>query len=97
MGKISLYIDDALWKMIKEEVLEKYGTLRKLSSEVESLLRSSLVEEDVQLAFKKLGIEAGGTLASEELKRSRPKARGPLSEELIREMRGRRVVETVSR
>lgn len=97
LKKVSLYVDEKLWVRFKEVVLKKHGTLRKLSSEVESLLRFSLVEEEVQSAFEKLGIRLESVISSDKIKRSRPKLRGPPSEELIREMRGRRVAEALSR
>lgn len=96
MKKVSLYVDEALWNRLKEEVLRKRGTLRSLSAEVESLLRSSLVDEGVQSAFSGLGIEVRGVVSPEEIRRDRPRLRGPPSEELVREMRGRRVAKTVS-
>ena len=95
--KVSLYVDEKLWIRFKEAVLRKHGTLRKLSSEVESLLRFSLVEQDIQSAFEKLGVKVESMISSDEVKRSRPKLRGPPSEELVRQMRGKYVAEALSR
>ena len=75
--------------------LRRHGTLRKLSSEVESLLRFPLADEDVQLAFKKAGISLKD-ISSEDVKQNRPKLRGPPSEVLIREIRGMHVAEGLS-
>jgi len=57
--KVSLYLDEKLWARFKEAGLRKHGTLRKLSSEVDSLLQTSMVDgEDVEQAFEKMGIDA---------------------------------------
>lgn len=97
LKKISIYIDEKLWTKFKEVVLRKHGTLRKLSSEVESLLRAFLIDEGIEQIFKKMNIDVGILRSPEEIKKSRPKLRGPSSEVLIREMRGRRIVEDISR
>jgi len=97
LKKVSIYIDEKLWTKFKEVVLRKHGTLRKLSSEVESLLRAFLIDEEIEQIFKKMNIDVGILRSPEEIKKSRPKLRGPSSEVLIREMRGRRIVEDVSR
>ena len=55
LKKVSLYIDEKLWTKFKEIVLRKHGTLRKLSSEVESLLRASLIDEEIGHVFKRMG------------------------------------------
>jgi len=97
LKKVSIYIDEKLWTKFKEVVLRKHGTLRKLSSEVESLLRAFLIDEGIEQIFKKMNIDVGILRSPEEIKKSRPKLRGPSSEVLIREMRGRRIVEDISR
>lgn len=96
MKKVSLYLDEELWVKFKEAVLRKHGTLRKLSSEIESLLRASLVGEDIEQALKKMGIDVKTFISPEEVKQGRPKLRGPPSQVLIREMRGRRIAENLS-
>ncbi|MCK5563001.1 hypothetical protein KAI30_02420 [Candidatus Bathyarchaeota archaeon] len=93
--KVSLYLDEELWAKFKEAVLRKHGTLRKLSDEVENLLRFSLVGEEVELAFKRLNIETKA-VSIDAIKRERPKLRGLPSELIIREMRGRRIAEALS-
>lgn len=93
--KVSLYLDEELWARFKEAVLRKHGTLRKLSDEVENLLRFSLVGEEVESAFERLNIKAKA-VSIDRIKRERPKFRGLPSEVIIREMRGRRIVEALS-
>ncbi|MEM2841874.1 MAG: hypothetical protein QW201_01015 [Thermoproteota archaeon] len=96
LKKVSLYLDEELWTRFKEIVLGRHGTLRRLSSEVESLLRTSLVGESVEQALKKMGIDVKAFISPEEVKQSRPKLRGQPSEVLIRDMRGRRIAEGLS-
>jgi len=91
LKKVSLYLDEELWVRFKEAVLKKHGTLRKLSNEVENLLRASMVDEDIEKVFKKMGISVKTVFSPEEVKRDRPQLRGPPSEFLIRKMRGGRV------
>lgn len=91
-----MYLDEELWAKFKEAVLRRHGTLRKLSDEVENLLRFSLVGEEVELAFERLNIKVKA-VSIDRIKRERPKLRGLPSEIIIRKMRGRRVVEALSR
>lgn len=96
MKKVSLYLSEEFWSRFKEAVLRKHGTLRKLSSEVENILQASLVDEDVERMFKRIGIDVKVFISPEEVKQGRPKLRGPPSQTLIREMRGRRIAENLS-
>jgi len=95
LKKVSLYIDEKLWIKFKELVLRKHGTLRKLSDEVESLLRTFLIDEEVEQALKRMDVDIEALISPEEVKRGRPELRGPPSEDLIREMRGRRIAEGI--
>jgi hypothetical protein len=97
LTKVSIYINDKVWSDFKKEVFQKYGSLRKISREVETLLRSVIVEDAVASGFKRIGIEAKGTMSSSEVKAKRPILRGPPSEEIIKEMRRKRIAETLPR
>lgn len=97
MTKVSVYIDDSVWINFREQVFQKHGSLRKLSSEVESLLRAAIVEDAVVSAFEKIGVKAKGTFSSKDIKTSRPRLRGPPSEEILKEMRRKRVAEALPR
>jgi hypothetical protein len=97
LTKVSVYIDDSVWINFKEKVFKKYGNLRKLSSEVEKLLRDAVVEAAVISEFGKIGIKAKGTISSQEIKATRPPLRGPPSEEILGEMRRKRVAEALPR
>jgi len=97
MAKVSLYINEEVWAKFREGIFRKYGSLRKLSSEVENLLRSTLIEDKVTFEFRKLGIKVEGTISTQEVKEKRPMLRGPPSERIVREMRQKRVVEALSR
>ena len=97
MTKVSIYINDKVWSEFKKEVFQKYGSLRKISSEVEALLRSLIVKDAVVSGFKRIGVKAKGTISSSDIKAKRPVLKGPPSEEIIREMRQKRVAETLPR
>lgn len=97
LAKVSLYIDEEVWARYKEEVFRKYGSLRKLSSEVEALLSSTLVGDRLPSEFEKLGIKIDGTTSSEEIKEKRPKLRGPTSEKIVMKMRQKRIVKALPR
>jgi len=97
LTKVSIYINDKVWSDFKKEVFQKYGSLRKISNEVETLLRSLIVQEAVVSGFKRIGVKANGTISSSDIKAKRPTLKGPPSEEIIREMRRKRVAETLPR
>ena len=97
MTKVSVYVDDSVWMNFKQQVLRKHGTLRKLSSEIEKLIQDAVVEGTVISEFGKIGVKAKGTINSDEIKSTRPALRGPQTEEILKEMRRKRVVETLSR
>ena len=96
MAKVSIYVDDEIWGSFKTQVFQKHGNLRKLSSEVEKLLRAAIVEDHVISAFEKIGVTAKGTISSTEIKASRPQLRGLPSEEILKEMRQKRFAQTIS-
>ncbi|HEY9753907.1 MAG TPA: hypothetical protein V6C97_01970, partial [Oculatellaceae cyanobacterium] len=54
MAKITVYVDDHVWSNFKTQVFQKHGTLRSLSKEVEKLLESAIVENQVTLSFKNI-------------------------------------------
>jgi len=82
---------------IQKKVFQKYGSLRKISSEVETLLRSLIVEDAIVSGFKRIGIEAKGTISSSDIKAKRPILKGPPSEKIVKEMRWKRIAETLPR
>ena len=89
--KVSLYLDEGVWAKFKESVFRRQGTLRKLSDEVEKLLRDSLIDESIESIFEKMGIKMKTFVSPKQVKNTRPKLIGPPSEILIREMRGKRL------
>lgn len=54
------------------------------------------MEDQVVLAFEKIGVTAKGTLSTNEIKTARPKLRGPPSEEILKEIRQDRFAQTIS-
>lgn len=96
MTKVSIYVDDAVWESFKAQVFQKHGNMRKISSEVEGILKAEIVQNQIVSEFKKMGVKAQGTASSQEIKARRTKLRGPASEEIVKEMRHRRVAQTLS-
>ncbi len=97
MTKVSIYVDDSVWVEFKQRVLRKHGSLRKLSAEVETLIRESNVEAEVICGFEEIGLKAKGTRSSREIEATRPKSKGPPSKVIIEKMRKERVEEILSR
>ncbi|MEM3629875.1 MAG: hypothetical protein QXY18_00480 [Nitrososphaerota archaeon] len=50
-----------------------------------------MIDEEIEKAFKNIGINVKTVFSPEEVKRNRPQLRGPPSEVLIKKMRGRRI------
>ncbi len=96
MTKVSVYVDDSVWLKFKAQVFEKHGSLRKISKEVEELLQATIMEDEIISAFKKTGIAVKET-TSQEIKQTRITLKGPPAEEIVKEMRRRRVAETLPR
>jgi len=97
LTKVSVYVDDSVWLSFKKQTFQKYGSLRKLSSEVEILLRDAVVEGEIISAFEKTGVTVKGTISSEEIKKKRPKLKGVPSEVILGEMRRKRIAEALPR
>jgi hypothetical protein len=97
LTKVTIYVKDEVWSNFKKEVFQKYGSLRKISSEVETLLQSTIIEDALVSGFKRIGIEVKGTISSSDVKTKRPAVKGPPSEKIIREMRRKRVAEILPR
>ncbi len=95
MTKVSLYLDQQVWRRFREKVFRKHGGLRMLSAEVESLLRSQLIDEEVSTAFQKLGITVKGSISSGDIIRNRPKLRGLPSEKILRKMQRKRLAKAI--
>lgn len=55
--KVSLYLNDDLWKKFRMDVLRKTGDLRSLSSEVQTLIRESSHEDSMRKGFEKLKVD----------------------------------------
>jgi len=88
MGKVAIYIDEAVWKSFKEEVLRKYGTTRGVSKEIESLIESYSVRDALIKSLNNLS-ETYGFRASGKVKEDRPESKISAAE-VLREMRDER-------
>jgi len=86
--KVSLYLDDELWKKFKRNVLRKTGDLRSLSSEVQTLIMENSDEDSLRKGFEKIGIEVK-PISSSQVVPVRPTVRTS-SASTIRKMRERR-------
>jgi hypothetical protein len=86
--KVSLYLDDDLWKKFKRNVLRKTGNVRSLSSEVQSLIRESSDEDSLRMGFERIGIDVK-PVSSSQVVPIRPIVKTS-SVDMIRKMRDRR-------
>jgi len=59
------------------------------------LLGTVFIEDALLTAFRDLGISVRGTISSKEVEQDRPLLKGPPSEQLVNEMRRKRVAEGV--
>jgi hypothetical protein len=83
--KVSLYLDDELWKKFKRNVLRKTGNLRSLSSEVQTLIKENSDEDSLRKGFEKIGIEVK-PISFYQVVQVRPNVRTS-SENMLRKMR----------
>jgi len=95
LAKVSFYIDDTVWARFREAVFRKHGTLRQLSSETEALMEDFVVEDAVVAAFRRMNVAVDGTTSSRDVKETRPSLKGPPSEDIIREIRRKRVAQAL--
>jgi hypothetical protein len=55
--KVSLYIDDEIWRKFRRSVLRRNGELRKLSSEVQELIEESSEEDSLRKGFTQMMVD----------------------------------------
>jgi hypothetical protein len=84
MAKITVYVDDQIWSKFRSSVLQRRGSLKVLSKEVEESLRSALVHEDVLPYLAEVRASLNPRI------RAKPERRGPSAEAQIRKMRRNR-------
>jgi hypothetical protein len=86
--KVSLYVRDETWDKFRRAVLRRTGDPRALSSEVQSLIQDSLVEETLIAGFEKMRISARPVISTQivAVEPSIPTS----AEDTLREMRGKR-------
>lgn len=97
MAKISVYINDEAWKRFREQVFSRYGTLRRLSGELEQLVASEDMERMVLLGARRIGVSIEQDVSPLKIKKGRPKLKGPAAETILREMRDQHHAGRVSR
>jgi hypothetical protein len=93
--KVSLYFEDDLWGKFKKNVLRRTGDSRALSSEVQNLLRESLMEDVVKTGFENIGIEVK-PVSSNQVVAVKPSVLTS-SSATVRKMRESRLDKAVSR
>jgi hypothetical protein len=93
--KVSLYLGDDVWKKFKRNLLRRTGDSRSLSSEVQSIIQDSLVEDSVVAGFERMKI-AARPLNSMQIVAVEPSV-ATSAGTTLREMRGERHDEAVSR
>jgi hypothetical protein len=93
--KVSLYVGDEIWDKFRRTVLRRTGDPKTLSSEVQNLIKDSLVEDTVVAGFEKMKVEFK-PLSSMQIAPVKPSF-ATSAEASLREMRGRRHDKTVSR
>ncbi len=87
--KVSLYIDDELWKRFREVVLRTRGTSRALSDQVAELIEDALTQEVVARGLIMIDKSPSKILSAAEIKPISPKVKTS-SEKIIRKMRDAR-------
>jgi hypothetical protein len=93
--KVSLYLGDDVWKKFKRNLLRRTGDSRSLSSEVQSIIQDSLVEDSVVAGFERMKI-AARPLNSMQIVAVKPSV-ATSAGTTLREMRGERHDKAVSR
>lgn len=84
--KVSLYVDDDLWRRFREAVLRARGTSRALSDQVAELIEDALTQEAVARGFSLIGKSPTKILSAADIKPVSPRAKTS-SGKAIREMR----------
>ena len=95
MGKVSVYIDEELWKKFKKMIVQRTGDTRSLSREVQTLIEETIVEKTLLDAFKRLGLNLEKLPSFGDIKLVVP-TEPTSSGRIVREMRGKRA-ESISR
>jgi len=95
LGKVSVYIDEELWKKFKKMIVQRTGDTRSLSREVQTLIEETIVEKALLDAFKRLGLNLEKLPSFGDIKLVVP-TEPTSSGRIVREMRGKRA-ESISR
>ncbi len=93
--KVSLYVGDEVWNKFRRAVVLRTGDPRTLSSEVQSLIEDSLLEDNLVAGFGKMNMTPK-PLSSMQIELVKPSV-ATSAQSTLREMRGRRHGKTISR
>jgi hypothetical protein len=93
--KVSLYLQDEVWRKFKKAVLRRTGELRSLSSEVQELIEENSAEDSLRKGFEKMNLDVK-PISSSHVVPVKPLIRTS-SGAIIRKMRDRRFGKNLSR
>lgn len=86
--KVSLYLQDEVWKKFKRDVLRRTGELRSLSSEVQGLIEENSAEDSLRKGFERMNVDLK-PISSSDVVIIKPSVRTS-SAATLRKMRNRR-------
>lgn len=95
MGKVSIYIDEEIWRKFKKVIVQRTGDTRSLSKEVQSLIEERIVEKALLDAFEGLDLKLQKLPSFGDIKPAVPRI-ATSSGRMVREMRDERA-ESISR
>jgi hypothetical protein len=88
--KTTIVIDEQLWKRLRESILRRHGSYRKLGETVEESVKIFDAEGTLIAMLSAMGLEPGEYPSSAEVIAGRPKV-GVSAGRTVREMRDDRV------
>src|SRR5690348_1743653 len=63
--KVSLYLQDEVWRKFKRDVLRRTGELRNLSSEVQELIKENSAKHSLRRGFEKMKVNVKPIISSD--------------------------------
>ncbi|MHA1267608.1 MAG: hypothetical protein ACTSRS_20395 [Candidatus Helarchaeota archaeon] len=72
MKKVTFYTDEELWKKFSASVVEKEGSTRKISEQLQILMKSFLLNNFLEAIIKEFNIKIDSYISSDDVKKDRP-------------------------
>jgi hypothetical protein len=88
--KVSLYLEDEVWKKFKRDVLRRTGEPRSLSAEVQELIQNASIEDSIRKGFGQMKVDVK-PISSSKITQVKPSV-STSSAATLRKMRERRLV-----